>query len=142
MSISNRCSRAVVEPLEDRRLLSATHVTAPPFPSVFGLYDGTAVYATGSSQTFTMLVTSQRGGRFAGTSDDFSSFATCKFSGTVTRRGKVHFRMTVERFPGVIVGNGAVNPADTEINAAVRVTLGPRTAKGTFTLVRVQSTSG
>jgi hypothetical protein len=135
MPRSRPCISVVVESLENRQLLSATHLGVASFPTIIGQYNGSAAYSNGVTQTFTLLVTSQRGGSFSGTSPDFTNIVPSKFTGTVTRHGKIHFRLKPVRFPGLVVGNGSVNPAQTEITAAVRVSLGPRSARGTFTLV-------
>jgi hypothetical protein len=135
MPRSRPSTSVVIESLEGRQLLSATHLRVAPFPTIIGQYDGTAAYSNGVTQAFTLSVTSQHGGSFSGTSPDFTNIVPSKFTGTVTRRGKIHFRLKPVRFPGLVVGNGSVNPAETEITAAIRVSLGPRSAKGTFTLV-------
>ena len=132
----------MIETLEERRLMWGTgfhHAPLVPFPTVFGLYDGTAVYPNGDSQTFTLLVTKQRLGAFVGTSTDFSAFSTTKVTGNVTRAGAVRFRMTVVHFPGVVTGQGTVDPSGATITAAVKIRLGRQTSGGTFTLVLDQS---
>jgi hypothetical protein len=143
MSRTRSCPGVVVESLEDRQLLSATHLRAPSFPTIIGQYSCSAVYSNGITETFTVLVTSHRGGSFVGTSPDFTNIVPSKFTGTVTHRGKVHFRLKPVHFPGLLVGNGSVNLAETEITAAIRVSVGPRSAKGTCTLVtQDQSVTG
>ena len=127
----------MIETLEPRVLFSH-HPTPSPFPPLVGIYDGSATYANGVTQTFLLYISSQHGGGFAGTSQDFSQFTVSKITGAVTRRGAVHFRLNPVHFPGVVVAQGTVNAADTIITAAVRVRLGRQTAAGTFTLTLAQ----
>jgi hypothetical protein len=136
MNRPKRYNIVTVETLEQRRMLSATHAPLP-VTNVVGVYDASAAYSNGQTQTFTVFISSQHGGAFAGTSEDFFSLAPSKITGTVNRRGVVHFRMKPVHFPGaVVVGQGTVDAADTEIRATVRVTVGRQTGTGTFTLVR------
>jgi hypothetical protein len=132
----------VAESLENRRLLSASHLVVPAhFIFLPGFYDATANYSSGDPQTFTLFISKQPGSSFSGYSMDFSPFATTKITGTVNRHLAVHFHMNVERFPGVVVGQGTVDPTTTIITASIRVRLGRQTATGTLTLVPDQSSS-
>lgn len=135
MSNSRAGNMATIETLETRRMLSAAH---PPMPvrDVVGLYDGSAIYSNGTTQTFTVLISMQHGGNFSGTSDDFVNLTRSRITGTVNRRGQVHFSLKPIRFPGTVTGQGKVDAAGSTITATVRVRLGRQTATGTFTLVR------
>lgn len=128
---------ASIESLEGRRLLSAVVPRPVPaaFPDVVGAYDVTAAYSDGQTQTFSVVIVNERGGRFAGSSPDFANITTTRITGSVNRRGAIHFQMKPVRFPGVFTGQGTVNAADQTITAAVRGRVGRMTAQGTFTFV-------
>ena len=135
-------SRALIEPLETRRLLSASAHHAPVlFPPVVGLYNGSAVYFNGQTQSFTVLIATQHGGAFAGTSQDFTNFTTSKVTGNVTRKDVIHFHLKPERAPGVVTGQGTVSADGTTITMSVKVKIGRQSATGTFTLTQDAGTT-
>lgn len=130
-------SGVAIESLEGRRLLSGVVPRHVPvvFPNLVGSYDVTAAYSNGQTQTFSVLIVNELGGRFAGSSPDFANITTTKITGSVTRRGAIHFQMKPVRFPGIFTGQGTVNAADQTITATVRGRVGRMTAQGTFTFV-------
>ena len=139
MARSKSLNVPAVESLESRRLFSASAHHLPAFfPPVVGLYDANAVYSNGQTQSFTVLIASQHGGAFLGTSQDFTNFVASKVMGNVTRGDVIQFHLKPIHAPGSVVGTGTVSADGTHITIAVKVRIAHQTATGTFTLTETQ----
>lgn len=103
---------AIIESLEDRRLLSASPLAAKPkIPSIKGTFTGSQIYSSGLSVTVSIKITRQSGVAFSGTLIE-SSGITASISGTVNRQGDVRFvehGLKRHHFSSVVVGSLAVD---------------------------------
>jgi len=99
---------AVIETLEDRRLLSASPLAAKAkFPSMLGTFTGTLTYSSGIVYFISITVKKQHGGVFAGTVVEGSG-QTARISGTVKPNDDVKFLETGTKrrhpFSSTVVG--------------------------------------
>ena len=84
---------AVIETLEDRRLLSASPLAAkskPKIPSMLGTFTGTETYSSGVIYFVIIAVKKQHGEVFSGTVVESSSL-TARITGTIDRNDNVRF---------------------------------------------------
>jgi hypothetical protein len=82
---------AVIETLEDRRLLSASPLaTKSKIPSMLGTFTGTESYSSGVIYSVIIAVKKQHGEVFSGTVVE-SSGLTARINGTIDRSDNVRF---------------------------------------------------
>ena len=102
-------NRPAIESLEERRLCStnslAAHAAPVPFPSVVGVYQGSAVFLNGAVSAETLTVVKQKNGIFSGATTQVNG-ANGKLVGTISRTGKVHIVDRGTRVKFLSVGSG------------------------------------
>jgi hypothetical protein len=98
---------AMIESLEDRRLLSASpFATKSKFPSILGSFTGTEIYSSGVTYSVIIKITKQHGSSFTGSVVE-SSGITASVSGTISRKDDVRFfehGLKRHHFSSVVVG--------------------------------------
>jgi len=122
-----------IETLESRNLCSVAPLAAHPlpFPNVVGTYQGPAVTTTGASVIETLVISKQKNGVFSGATSQANGVSG-KFTGTITRTGKVHEvdRGTTVRY--VSLGSGTF--ANNGFVIKYHATFGKQHLTGTLTL--------
>ena len=103
---------AMIESLEDRRLLSASPLAAKTkIPSILGTYTGSQIYSSGVSVLVTIKISKQHVGEFTGTVVE-SSGLSARLSGTINKKSDVRFvehGLKRHQFSSVVVGSLAVD---------------------------------
>lgn len=82
---------AIIEALEDRRLLSVSPLAkTSKIPSMLGTFHGTEIFSSGVTYSVIIKVTKQHGGSFTGSVVE-SSGLTANLSGTINKKDAVRF---------------------------------------------------
>lgn len=128
-------SRARVETLESRCLLSAAPHTHPTVPTILGTYDGSYIAKNGQTGAIVITFTSEgTTGKLGGTLV-VSGTETLKIAGTVNAKDKISFHGSIKHTS--VTASGAIS-TDT-IAGKFNVTA-KNSAHGTFSATLVTTT--
>jgi hypothetical protein len=127
-------SRACVETLEGRQLLSASPLAAKvPIPSALGDFIGQTIFSSGKTDTLSLNVTSQRGANIKGTATLITEGFTGAFSGSITKKGVVHLHA---KGAAKFTANVTAHLAGDTLGGSIKATSGKTRLSGSFTSSR------